>query len=76
MLMGLTREEVVAALADRIECDLHDLAYRKTCRRQTRYDEQVTADLRAIALAICRLQEAGARGWRRGRIALLSLPGR
>ena len=52
-LAGLTRAQVVTALIERIERDVQYLAYRKACRRHTRYDDQVTADLRALALAAC-----------------------
>src|SRR5262245_17170428 len=60
-LAGLTRAQVVEALIGRIERDVHYLAYRKACHRHTRYDDQVTADLRALALAACWLEESSAR---------------
>jgi len=56
-LAGLTRAQVVTALIERIGRDVHYLAYREACRRHTRYDDQVTADLRALALAACWLSE-------------------
>jgi hypothetical protein len=57
-LAGLTRAQVVEALIGRIERDMHYLAYRKACRRHTCYDDQVTADLRVLALAACWLSES------------------
>jgi hypothetical protein len=59
-LAGLTRAQVVETLIGRIERDAHYLAYRKACHRHTRYDDQVTADLRALALAACWLAESPA----------------
>ena len=59
-LAGLTRTQVVEALIGRIERDVHYLAYRKSCHRHTRYDDQVTADLRVLALAACWLAEPSA----------------
>jgi hypothetical protein len=56
-LSGLTRERVITALLSRIRRDEGYLAYRKAAKRHTSYDEQVEADLRAIALAICYLDE-------------------
>jgi hypothetical protein len=57
LLAGLTREGVIAALIGRITRDEQYLAYRRACRRRTRYDNQVEADLRALALAVCWLGE-------------------
>ena len=58
----MTREQVIAQLVSRIKRDQGYLAYRKASGRKTRYDEQVTSDLRAIALAICWLEgETGPR---------------
>jgi hypothetical protein len=51
VLAGLTREQVVAQLVSRIKRDQGYLAYRKASGRKTRYDEQVTSDLQALALA-------------------------
>jgi hypothetical protein len=56
-LSGLTRERVITALQGRIRRDEGYLAYRKAAKRHTSYDEQVEADLRAMALAICYLEE-------------------
>jgi hypothetical protein len=56
-LSGLTRERVITALQSRIRRDEGYLAYHKAAKRHTSYDEQVEADLRAIALAICYLYE-------------------
>jgi hypothetical protein len=58
VLAGLTREQVIAQLVSRIRRDEGYLAYRKACNRRTRYDEQVTSDLCALALAAVWL-EAG-----------------
>jgi hypothetical protein len=60
-LAGLTRAQVVESLIGRIERDTHYLGYRKACHRHTRYDDQVTSDLRALALAACWLQEGRSR---------------
>jgi hypothetical protein len=57
VLAGMTREQVVTQLVSGIKCDQGYLAYRKASRRKTRYDDQVTHDRRAIALAVCWLQE-------------------
>jgi hypothetical protein len=54
---GLTRERVITALLGRIRRDEGYLAYRKTAKKHTSYDDQVEADLRALALAICYLEE-------------------
>jgi hypothetical protein len=56
-LAGLTRERVITALLSRIRRDEGYLAYRKAVKRHTSYDEQVEADLRAMALAICYLDK-------------------
>jgi len=58
LLAGLTREGVIAQLIGRIRRDQGYLAYRRASGRRTRYDEQVTSGLRAIALAVCWLEEA------------------
>jgi hypothetical protein len=42
---------VIAQLVSRIRRDQGYLAYRKAAGRKTRYDEQVTSDLQALALA-------------------------
>jgi hypothetical protein len=57
LLQGLTRPQVIAALLGRISRDEHYLAYRKACHRRTSYDTQVEADLVALALAACWLEE-------------------
>ena len=57
LLAGLSREHVVMALIGRIARDEHSLAYRRACHLHTTYDTQVEADLRAIALAACWLQD-------------------
>jgi hypothetical protein len=51
LLAGMTREQVIAQLLCRIRRDESYLAYRKACHRHTRYDDEVTADLRALAPA-------------------------
>jgi hypothetical protein len=56
MLAGMTREQVIAQLVSRIKRDQGYLAYRKATGRKTRYDEQVTSDLRALALATVLLE--------------------
>ena len=61
VLEEMTCEQVIAQLVSRIKRDQGYLAYRKASGRKTRYDEQVTSDLRAIALAICWLHEADAK---------------
>jgi hypothetical protein len=58
VLAGMTREHVIVQLVRRIRRDEGYLAYRKACNRRTRYDEQVTSDLCALALAAVWL-EAG-----------------
>ncbi len=57
VFLGLTRERVITVLQSRIRRDEAYLAYRKAARRHTSYDDQVEADLRAMALAICYLEE-------------------
>ena len=52
LLAGMTREQVIEHLRTRIERDLDYLDYRKASGKHTRYDEQVTQDLRVLALAI------------------------
>jgi hypothetical protein len=58
LLEGWTRERVIAALIGRIRRDEGYLAYRRACGRRTGYDEQVQADMRALALAACWLEES------------------
>ena len=58
LLAGMTRKRVIAQLVSRIRRDEGYLAYRKACNRRTRYDDQVTADLQALALAACWLSES------------------
>ena len=57
VLAGMTGEQVVAQLVSRIKRDQGYLAYRKASGRKTRYDDQVTSDLRALALAAVLLDE-------------------
>src|SRR5260370_39754045 len=57
LLEGWTRERVIAALIGRVRRDGGDLAYRRACGRRTGYDEQVQADMRALALAACWLEQ-------------------
>lgn len=65
-LEGWTREQVLDMLVSRISRDRRYLAYRKACNRRTSYDDQVQQDMRALALAICWLEEraGGAPGGR------------
>jgi hypothetical protein len=49
----MTREQAIAQFVSHIQRDQGDLAYCKASGRTMRYDDQVTSDLRAIALAIC-----------------------
>jgi hypothetical protein len=58
MLNGLTRDQVITALQSRIRRDEGYLSYRRATGRHTNYDDQVQGDLRAMALAICYLEEA------------------
>lgn len=58
VLDGWTREHVVTTLISRIRSDQAYLAYRKTCRRKTNYDEKVQRGMRALALAACWLADA------------------
>ncbi|HEV8194290.1 MAG TPA: hypothetical protein VGP82_22800 [Ktedonobacterales bacterium] len=44
-------------LLSRIRRDEGYLAYRKACNRHTRYDDEATADLQALALAAMLLDE-------------------
>ena len=62
LLAGMTREQVIAQLLSRIRRDESYLAYRKACHRHTRYDDEMTADLRALALAAVLLGEEGHHG--------------
>jgi hypothetical protein len=57
LLEGWTRQQVIAALVSRIRRDEGYLAYRRATGRHTSYDDQVRADMRALALATCWLQE-------------------
>lgn len=57
ILSGLTQKHVISGLHRRIRRDERYLAYRKTTNRQSSYDEQLEADLRVLALAICYLEE-------------------
>ena len=57
LLDGWTRERVIAALISRIRRDDGYLAYRRACGRRTGYDEQVRADMRALALAAVWLED-------------------
>jgi len=57
VLAGMMREGVIAQLVSRIKRDQGYLAYRKASGRKTRYDEQVTSDVRALALAAMLLEE-------------------
>jgi hypothetical protein len=61
LLAGITREQVIARLVSRIRRDEGYLADRKACNRHTRYDDEVTADLHALALAAVLLGEEGHR---------------
>lgn len=62
LLAGMTRKQVIAQLLSRIRRDESYLAYRKARHRHTRYDDAVTADLRALALAAVLLGEDGHHG--------------
>ena len=62
LLAGMTREREIAQLLSRIRRDETYLAYRKACHRHTRYDDEVTDDLHALALAAVLLGEEGHRG--------------
>jgi hypothetical protein len=57
ILQGWTRQQVIAALISRIRRDEGYLAYRLATGRRTTYDDQVKADMRALALAACRLED-------------------
>jgi hypothetical protein len=57
LMEGWTRQQVIAALIARIQRDERYLAYRKAYNRRTSYDEQVQADMRALALATVWLQD-------------------
>src|SRR5215469_6185619 len=57
LLEGWTRQQVIAALVSRIRRDEGYLAYRQATGRRTSYDDQVKADMRALALAACWLSE-------------------
>lgn len=57
VLVGMSREQVIAAIIKRIRRDEGYLAYRKASGRRTSYDEIVQADMRALALAACWLEE-------------------
>src|SRR5258708_3077871 len=53
----MSRAHVIEAIIKRMRRDEGYLAYRTALGRRTIYDELVTADLRALALASCWLQE-------------------
>ncbi len=57
VLAGMTREMLVAQLVSRIRRDQGYLAYRKACNQRTSYDDQVTSDIWALALAAVLLEE-------------------
>lgn len=57
MLAGISRERVIEAIIKRIRRDEGYLAYRRASGRRTSYDELVTADLQALALVACWLDE-------------------
>jgi hypothetical protein len=57
LLEGWTRERVIEALIGRVRRDEGYLAYRRACGRRTSYDEQVQADMRALALTACWLEQ-------------------
>ncbi|HLY29463.1 MAG TPA: hypothetical protein VKQ36_00415, partial [Ktedonobacterales bacterium] len=57
LLDGWTRSRVIGALVSRIHRDERYLAYRKASGRRTSYDEQVQADMRALALAALWLED-------------------
>ena len=57
LLEGWTRERVIEALIGRVRRDEGYLAYRRACGRRASYDEQVQADMRALALAACWLEQ-------------------
>jgi len=57
LLEGWTWQQVIAALVSRIRRDEGYLAYRRATGRRTSYDDQVKADMRALALAACWLSE-------------------
>ncbi len=56
VLAGMTREQVFDQLISRFKRDQGYLAYRKASGRRTYYDEQVTSDLHALALAAVLLE--------------------
>jgi hypothetical protein len=62
LLEGWTRQQVIAALVSRIRRDEGYLAYRRATRRRTAYDDQVKADIRALALAACWLEDSTTSG--------------
>ncbi len=57
ILAGMSREQVIETIIKRIRRDEGYLAYRKASGRRTSYDELVTSDLQALALAACWLDE-------------------
>jgi hypothetical protein len=57
LLEGWTRQQVIAALVGRIRRDEGYLAYPRATGRRTSYDDQVKADMRALALAACWLAD-------------------
>lgn len=54
---GLDRGAVIRALLSRMRRDEAYLRYRQGRGLHTSYDDQVAADLRALALAACYLEE-------------------
>jgi hypothetical protein len=62
LLEGWTRQHVIAALISRIRRDEGYLACRRATGRHTSYDDQVQADMRALALAACWLEDTSERG--------------
>ena len=62
LLEEWTRQQVIAALVSRIRRDEGYLAYRRATGRRASYDEQVQADMRALALAACWREDESPRG--------------
>ena len=76
LLDALTREQVITALIGRISRDEHSLAYRKARRKHTSYDDQVEADLPAMARAVGWREDASINGRPRSahRVAAAAAP--
>lgn len=55
---GWTRAQVIEVLLSRMRRDKHYLAYRAATGKHTVYDEETAGDQRALALAVCWLDEA------------------